>query len=556
MKGYKDEWWYSTPMIFGLTVFGILIIPFLAAIVLMIIQMQRRAEFYAHLEKSEQLFQPIKEREKKIESLAVSLKSLEEDIGKNEIILSDQETYINNLHDVVNSKAEKERDELIASIELQKEEVIKKAKEEAEKIVQEASTDVADVIKKFTEYQKNIVDLSEEHGKLSKEVERYKKQARKYKSDIIGLKNFDERFPNTVNFELVGKKIEQLEEELEEDRLLGTVIRLHLHSDNSKELRKLSNATNKEIQTVLEKYEDRYTTKGNKTIYNLMVIGLQAEIQILLLQLRFNKLDESKQAVKDIITKYLSICANGNMNILPTITRFLTEIEPLYLELIDIEYKYYMYREREKEEQRIIREQMKQEAAERKQLEEERKKLEKEEEKFSVEIIRNKKLLEEETDEEKIKQLEERLQELANQVNEIESKKEEITSLTLGKAGYVYVISNLGSFGTEMFKIGMTRRMNPQDRVDELGSASVPFKFDVHAMIFSDDAVGLEAELHKRLSSERVNKVNYRKEFFRTNVSSLRELVEEIDPTVEFVTTMLAEEYNQTQALEEAELVS
>src|SRR5690606_19721860 len=116
-----------------------------------------------------------------------------------------------------------------------------------------------------------------------------------------------------------------------------------------------------------------------------------------------------------------------------------------------------------------IKEQMKQEAAERKQLEEERKKLEKEEEKFSVEIIRNKKLLEEETDNEKIRQLEERLKELENQVNEIEHKKEEITSLTLGKAGYVYVISNLGSFGEQMFKIGMTRRMNPQDRVDELG---------------------------------------------------------------------------------------
>ena len=287
-----------------------------------------------------------------------------------------------------------------------------------------------------------------------------------------------------------------------------------------------------------------------------MVIGLQAEVQILLLQLRYNKLDDSVQAVKDIITKYLSICAAGNTSILPTITRFLTEIEPLYIELINIEYKFYVLREREKEEQRLIREQMKQEAAERKQLEEERKKLEKEEEKFSVEIIRNKKLLEEETDNEKIRQLEERLKELENQVNEIEHKKEEITSLTLGKAGYVYVISNLGSFGEQMFKIGMTRRMNPQDRVDELGDASVPFKFDVHAMIFSNDAVGLEAELHRTLSDQRVNKMNYRKEFFKTNIEELRELVEEIDPTVEFVTTMLAEEYNQTLAMEKTELVS
>jgi hypothetical protein len=299
-----------------------------------------------------------------------------------------------------------------------------------------------------------------------------------------------------------------------------------------------------------------YTTKGNKTIYNLMVIGLQAEIQILLLQLKYNKLDESIQLVKDIITKYLSICATGNMSILPTITRFLNEMEPLYVELINIEYKYYVYREREKEEQRMIKEQMRQEAEERKQLAEEKKKLEKEEEKFFVEITRNKKLLEEETDLEKVRQIEERLKELDLQVLEIDAKKEEIASLTLGKAGYVYIISNLGSFGEQMFKIGMTRRMNPHERVDELGSASVPFKFDVHAMVFSDDAVGLENKLHKMLSQQRVNKVNYRKEFFKTNIGVLREMVEEIDPTVEFVTTMLAEEYNQTRAMEEAEMVS
>src|SRR5699024_9603338 len=145
------------------------------------------------------------------------------------------------------------------------------------------------------------------------------------------------------------------------------------------------------------------------------------------------------------------------------------EIEPLYYELVEIEYKYYVYREREKEEQKLIKEQMRQEAQERKQLVAERKKLEKEEEKFQVEMTRNKQLLAEETDEDKISQLEERLKELEGQMSNIDEKKEEIASLTLGKAGYVYVISNLGSFGKEMFKIGMTRRMDPQDRVDELG---------------------------------------------------------------------------------------
>lgn len=488
---------------------------------------------------------PIKEKEEKLEKLNEDLENISNMIEENNAIINDQDSFIQGLKTSFEEEVSRERESILTN-----------AREEAEKIVQESTNSIADIVKKVTEYQTNIDELTQEQNKLVKEVERYKNQARKFKADLLGLKNFEERFPHTINFNSVNQQLEQLSKELDEERLLGTVIRLHLHSDNSKELRKLSNDTNKEIQNVLSKYEDRYTTKGNKTIYNLMAIGLQAEIQILLLQLRYNKLDEAVQSVKDIITKYLSLCATGNMSILPTITRFLNEIEPLYVELINIEYKYYVYREREKEEQRMIKEQMRQEAEERKKLAEEKKRLEKEEEKFFVEIARNKKLLEEETDIEKVSQLEERLKELDLQVSKINGKKEEIASLTLGKAGYVYIISNLGSFGEQMFKIGMTRRMDPQERVDELGSASVPFKFDVHAMVFSDDAVGLENKLHKMLSQQRVNKVNYRKEFFKTNIETLREMVEEIDPTVEFITTMLAEEYNQTLAMEEAELVS
>ncbi|GAJ97779.1 GIY-YIG nuclease family protein [Geomicrobium sp. JCM 19055] len=172
--------------------------------------------------------------------------------------------------------------------------------------------------------------------------------------------------------------------------------------------------------------------------------------------------------------------------------------------------------------------------------------------KFKTEMLRNKELLEQEHDIAKITQIEERLKELESQMSNIEEKKEEISNLSLGKAGYVYIISNLGSL-VKAFKIGMTRRMVPQDRVDELGSASVPFRFDIHALIFSDDAVGLEQQLHKQLQQQRVNKVNFRKEFFRTEVSELQTIVEEIDPTAEFIPTMIAEEYTQSLALEESE---
>jgi len=336
---------------------------------------------------------------------------------------------------------------------------------------------------------------------------------------------------------------------LSEDHLLETISNLHLYSDDSKELRKLSTATKKEIANIQAKYEKNYTTKANQTIYSLMVIGLQAEIKILMYNLTFNKLSDTKNKLEEIIHKFLVIAGDGNQNILPTITKFLLEIQPIYSELLDIEYKYYIYREREKEEQRLLKEQMKQEAAERKAIEQERKKLEVEEGKYKTEIEKNSKLLENETDIDKISQLQLRIQELQSQLSSVEDKKEEITQLALGKAGYVYIISNIGSFGEGVFKIGMTRRLEPQQRIDELGSASVPFRFDVHAFIFSDDAVSLENKLHQILSNERVNKVNYRKEFFKVDMNKIETIVEDIDPTASFNKTILAQEYRQSVAI-------
>ena len=93
------------------------------------------------------------------------------------------------------------------------------------------------------------------------------------------------------------------------------------------------------------------------------------------------------------------------------------------------------------------------------------------------------------------------------------------------KAGYVYVISNIGSFGPNVYKIGMTRRLDPQDRVDELGDASVPFNFDVHAMIFSDDAPALEAALHRAFEDRKINMVNTRREFFNVTLDEIKEVV-------------------------------
>lgn len=121
------------------------------------------------------------------------------------------------------------------------------------------------------------------------------------------------------------------------------------------------------------------------------------------------------------------------------------------------------------------------------------------------------------------------------------------------RAGYVYIISNIGAFGENVYKIGMTRRLDPMDRIDELGDASVPFKFDVHAMIFSEDAPGLEAALHNAFADKKLNFVNQRREFFNVSLDEIKKVVRDnYDKSVEFIETPPAEQYRESLLLREA----
>ena len=192
---------------------------------------------------------------------------------------------------------------------------------------------------------------------------------------------------------------------------------------------------------------------------------------------------------------------------------------------------------------------MKQEVEERKQLEQQRKQVEKEEAKYIGEINKVKELLLITDNQDKLSQLNNKIEELQRQLFDVEQKKDDIIKRQNGKAGNVYIISNLGSFGENIFKVGMTSRLEPMDRVKELSDASVPFMFDVHSFIFSDDAVALEQKLHSILEKNRVNKINLRKEFFNVSIDELEKIVTEIDPTAEFNKTMIAEEYRQSQVV-------
>jgi len=122
------------------------------------------------------------------------------------------------------------------------------------------------------------------------------------------------------------------------------------------------------------------------------------------------------------------------------------------------------------------------------------------------------------------------------------------------KSGYVYIISNIGSFGPDLVKIGLTRRLDPADRIRELGDASVPFLFDTHAVIYSDDAPGLEKALHNEFAPQRVNATNFRKEFFRVSIEQVEGAVKRLAPEASFFRDIEAQEYFETLALRNAQL--
>lgn len=331
---------------------------------------------------------------------------------------------------------------------------------------------------------------------------------------------------------------------------------LKLHNMDYKELNTAFKANEKIITELLEKYANRYTTKTNQAIYQLMIIALRSELQNVLYTLNYKKLDEALNNIREIINKYLNIARSGNQTISSTLTKFIGELEILFIDAVKIEYEYYVKKEAARQEQLALREQMRQEAEERRRLKEQEEQMKQEAAKYETEIANINEQLKTSEDDEKTKQLLAKIKELESQLNDIDKKKEEITNLQNGKAGYVYVISNLGSFGDNIFKIGMTRRLDPQERIDELGSASVPFKFDVHSFIFSNDAVQLESDLHQALENNRVNKVNNRKEFFKISIDDLENLVYKFDPAAEFNKTMVAEQYRQTLSIEEEQTQS
>lgn len=467
---------------------------------------------------------------KELMNLRKSIEEKTKELNRLEKDINNRENIINNIKQNAQNEAN-----------IKSEEIINQGRQKLANIEEEIS--------KKGKYINEVQEIKSEYEKISKKVSSQEKKLTKAKSIYNRIQYILEKFEEREITYISKEEFEVNESEYSEYPELNPTVQLKLNSMDLKELRKAFNENEKAIKQTLERYESRYTTKTNATIYKLMVIALKAEQQNILYNLKYDKLEKSIEDVKKLTDKYMKIAMDGNKSIVSTMRKFIGEIEYLFIKSVEIEYEYYVQKEKQREEQAKLREQMKQEAEEKKLLEQQKKQIEKEEGKYQTEIEKVEEIINSTEDEEKLNKLQEKIEELKNQLKLVNEKKEEITKLQNGKAGYVYVISNLGSFGDRVFKIGMTRRLNPIDRINELSGASVPFTFDVHSFIFSDNAVGLEQKMHEILNDNRVNKINLRKEFFNISIDELEKIVQDIDPSAEFNKTMIAEQYRQSLSI-------
>lgn len=272
-----------------------------------------------------------------------------------------------------------------------------------------------------------------------------------------------------------------------------------------------------------------------------MIRNFNMECDNIMLNIGLKNIDQSRKKIQKSFETLNKLYSIDDVEL----TKKILELK---LEQITLMYTYELKYQQEKDIQKAIKEQMVEEAKAQREIEEQKKKIEKDLQQHLGEVNRLMKYLRKtQIDAEKQLYID-KIKELEDKIKVLEGDKETVLEREANaKAGFVYIISNIGSFGENIYKIGMTRRLEPMDRIRELSSASVPFEFDVHAMIFSSDAPELETMLHRHFADRAVNKVNPRKEFFNVDIDEIEKIVKEnYNDTVQFTKIPIATEYRQS----------
>lgn len=423
------------------------------------------------------------------------------------------ETLKKDLDTANNRCKELSKFEDIADLDKEKESILTSIKEEKDKFEQEKKQN-----------EDTIKSLEEQIASLIKECEEKKSQIIEL-DDTILLQDFGMYSPvyDFANLEMYKGRLDEIRQQQKNMILAKTAASCSRVWTVDGSLSKGQAMTNQNIKQIVRCFNDECDVLISKVKFNNVMAYIE-------------KIHKSADALNRMNTKNAVSLSSDYVE--------------LKVQELKLAYEYARKKQDEKEEQRRIREQMREEARLQKEIEEARKDIEKEQKHYANALDKiNKQLVS--CDDEERNLLLEKKAEIEKHLDELQTAIKDIDYREANKrAGYVYVISNIGSFGENVYKIGMTRRLDPMERVDELGDASVPFKFDVHAMIFSDDAPALETALHHAFENKKVNMVNARREFFNVTLDEIEDVVRKnYDKTVDFIKIPQAEQYRESKKI-------
>jgi len=401
---------------------------------------------------------------------------------------------------------------------------IAESKKKAESIIEESHIESGKIIKKAND---DAIEIAGKAIEARDKADLYKKTVQSMKNQIEGYGD---------------------EYLIPCQSLIDDIADEYDHTEAGQDLKEIK----KKIKQMIKKGEaskcDYVEAHRKKTAIEFALDAFNGKVDTIISKVKhdnFGKLKAQLEDARSIVDYNGSAFRNARI----TNEYFNLNLEQLKLAVIVKELK-----KKDQAEQKAIRDQIREEEKARREFEKAQKEAQKEEKIAKKALMEAEAKLRLASDEERAL-LEGKLEELRAKLIEAEEKGQRAISMAQQtKRGHVYIISNVGSFGENIFKIGLTRRLEPLDRVKELGDASVPFPFDVHAMIFSEDAPALEHELHKVFKDYEVNKVNPRKEFFDTQLSGIKEKVEKLGYSCHWTMKADALEYRESQQIVSKEL--
>lgn len=445
--------------------------------------------------------------------------------------------------EIYSTETKRKADEIMTQKKQEADLIIANANKEGKEIVKEQKKKAQDIIEKAEQKSADIVNQAEQKSAdMMSTVAQNVAEAEKRRMELLAQIKFLNENTNDLKSEL--KKLE------EKSIIEYTIISVD------------ENITSEEYKSKynLLLLEEKEMLKNDEAVIKKSYRVEQKVLNSAVKQLARCFNSETAAAISSVTVKNIDNVKSKIIKTFELLNKLfaIDEVElnkkflKIKLQEADLLYAYEYQKEQEKLQQKAIKEQMIEEEKVRREIEKEKAKVQKEETQFKNEISKLMSYMQKSSEVEKQLYID-KIKELEEKLKAVEKEKEDVLNREQNtRAGFVYIISNIGSFGENVYKIGMTRRLEPMDRINELSSASVPFEFDVHAMIFSEDAPALENALHKHFDKCKVNKVNPRKEFYRVDLDEVEKVVKEnYNGTVTF--TKVAEAYQYRESLRLAE---